>query len=323
MDRELDKEIISSLTGIETLSTKKLCNGLNVGIFSLLKEVRLMRKKGYEIKGNPFYIKKTNTKLSKLKIMWYAKRYRGIAVFDVLSSTNDYLKANNDLKEGSVVIADGQIRGRGRNTNSFLSPKGKGIYLSYLLKPDIQGENLVSLTPKLALCVLKILKEFSQGVGIKWVNDIVYSGKKLCGILTEIKGYGNSDNYTYAVLGIGINVNSKSDDFTEGVREIATSLSQIIGIDIDRNKLIGSLIRELDSIMSTPYCNEADRELYNDNLVIKGKEICFSKEGKDYQGICRGIDDSFRLIVRLKDGEEMFLDSGEVSVRGMFGYTSE
>lgn len=323
MTRELDKEIISSLSGVDKISTKKLNEELKSGFFCLLKEIRAMRKKGYEIKGNPFYIKKTNTKLSKFKIMWYAKRYSGIAVFDVLSSTNDFLKANNNYNEGSVVVADGQLRGRGRNSKAFLSPKGKGVYLSYLLKPELCGDKLVSLTPKLALCVLKTIREFIPYVGIKWVNDIVYNGKKLCGILTEIKGYGNSDNYAYAVLGIGINVNSKPDDFNEELKEIALSLSQIIGLDINRNKLIGNLIKELDLMKSNPYCSEADRELYNDNLVINGKEIFFNKDGKDYQGICRGIDDSFRLIVRLKNGEDVFLDSGEVSVRGLYGYTPE
>lgn len=317
MDNVLFKELIDRLKDGEC-STKVICKELNISLFTLLKEVSLMRKKGYLIKGSLLKVKETQDTLSRFKIMRYSKRRFGIKVFDELSSTNDYLKENCSLNEGSVVISDCQLRGRGRNAKSFLSPRGRGVYLSYLLKPD--GRNIISLTPKLALCILKVLKEYVSDAGIKWINDIVYNGRKLCGILTEIKGFGTSSDVQYAVLGVGINVNSQKEDFSEEVKEVATSLSQIIGIGVDRNRVIGKVIRALDEMKNSPYCTELDRELYNDSLVIKNKEVTFIKDGKEYQGICRGIDSDFRLIVRLKDGNDIYLDSGEISVRGLYGY---
>lgn len=322
MEIEHYKEIIVSLKDTDRISALGLSKQLNINIITLLKEIRAMRKKGYEVRSNLFCVYKTSSRLSKFAISRCARRYSGIAVFDVLSSTNDYLKENPDIKEGSVVVADEQIRGRGRNNKAFSSPKGKGIYLSYLIKPDVV-DKISSLTPKLAVCVLSVLKEYIEDVGIKWVNDIVYNGKKLCGILTEIKGYGSSEGVISAVLGIGINVNTNPEDFQGELKDIATSLSQIVGININRNILIGRLIKALDKMNLEPYCSEEDREIYNDNLVIKNKEVYFERNGREYQGICRGVDESFRLIVRLKNGEEMFLDSGEVSVRGLYGYIPE
>lgn len=317
MNSVLFKELIDRLKDGER-STIGICKELNVNLFTLLKEVKLMRRKGYLIKGSLLKVKETQDKLSRFKIMRYSKRRFGVKVFDELSSTNDYLKENSSLNEGSVIISDCQLRGRGRNAKSFLSPKGKGIYLSYLLKPT--GENIISLTPKLALCILKVLKEYVPDAGIKWINDIVYDGRKLCGILTEIKGFGSSTDIQYAVLGVGINVNSNKDDFSEEVKEVATSLSQILEVGVDRNRIIGRVIMELDKMKDSPYCTEIDREIYNDSLVIKNKEVTFIKDGKEYQGICRGIDSEFRLIVRLKDGGDLYLDSGEISVRGLYGY---
>lgn len=221
-----------------------------------------------------------------------------ITILPQVDSTNTYLKdlAKNGAPHGRVVIADHQTAGRGRLGRRFESPQGKGLYLSLLLrqKPDLR------LTPMAAEAVRRaILQVAGLQTRIKWINDLVCDGKKLCGILTELCG-------DCVIIGIGINC--------EGVpHEVATSLAQL-GHPIDRSELAAAVIRQL-SEMSADWMED-----YKANCLTLGQDVQLIQNDTIRYAHVDDMDDEGALLVTLQDGSKERIFSGEVSVRGLYGY---
>ena len=236
------------------------------------------------------------------------KRKRGfgkIRLFSTLPSTNDLLKEKGEsLPTGSVFIAKGQSKGKGRTGKSFISPKGKGLYMSYLFKPN-SPEELNNLTPKTALVVMDSIKAVcgieSQ---IKWVNDILFEGKKLCGILTEVKK-------GYAVIGIGLNVLGKSEDFPPEIAKILTTLEEISGKKFSIKKLALEIIARLDNLdsYSTPYSR------YKKHCVTVGKKVEIISGNQKYNALVLSLNEDFSLTVKKEGGGYQKVNSGEVSIK--------
>lgn len=248
-----------------------------------------------------------------------------ILIYDEVSSTNTLLKSlgRQGVPDGTVLIADRQSAGRGRMGRSFLSPGGVGIYLSALIRPKAAPNQIMHLTCAVAVAMCDAI-EAAAGIrpGIKWTNDLVIGKQKLGGILTELAIDPQTKNVDYAVIGIGINCCQQTGDFDPSIRDMATSLRLSTGNAIDRNLLCAEMIRSLHD-MSKVLINEKEDILrkYTRDCVTIGQDIQVIRGDTIRHGRALGIDSNGGLIVMLESGETETVSSGEVSVRGMYGYT--
>ena len=240
------------------------------------------------------------------------------------SSTNDDLKAlaRQGAPHGTVLIADRQSGGHGRMGRSFHSPGGVGIYFSILLRPQCAPGDLMHLTCTTAVAMCDAV-EAAAGFrpGIKWTNDLVHEKRKLGGILTEL-GLSAKGTVDYAVIGIGINCCQKPEDFPEEIRTIAGSLSMITGREIDRAKVAAAMMETLRKMDSELLCAKTDiLNRYRADCITIGRDVSLLRVGEDIRhGRAVDMDDEGALIVEFGDGHREAVNSGEVSVRGMYGY---
>ena len=237
-----------------------------------------------------------------------------------IDSTNTEIKrqAKAGAPEGTLVIAEEQTQGKGRRGRDWNSPKGTGIWMSFLLKPAILPEKAASITLVAALAVSKAIeKETGLKAQIKWPNDLVVNGKKLCGILTEMSA--ERDNIHYVVVGIGLNVNMK--EFPKEL-PFATSLFLEGGRTYQKEALITAILQEFEDcykeFLKTENLEKL-REDYNKRLVNIDHQVQIIKNEEILLGIARGVNVQGELLVETKEGIQNIL-SGEVSVRGVYGY---
>ena len=248
---------------------------------------------------------------------------RNILYFEELGSTNTYVKelALTDAQEGTVVIADCQTAGRGRMDRSFQSPKGKGLYLTVLLRPQLPPERLAQMTALAGMAVCGAVERVcSVRPGLKWPNDPVLNGKKVCGILTELVTDGKGG--LCLVVGIGINVAQRLEDFTPEVAEMAASLEMILEKPVSRPALAAALLEELDRSYEALKQGDLEeyRTCYRRDCVNLGRPVRLMGPGGQEGARAGDIDRDFGLVVRTPDGAEKTIRSGEVSVRGLYGY---
>ena len=244
--------------------------------------------------------------------------------FESIDSTNTRAKelAALGAPAGTVLIADRQTGGRGRRGRSFHSPAGTGIYMSVILRPDCAPTELMHLTCAAAMAACDGVED-ACGIrpGIKWTNDLVYGQRKLAGILTEL-GLSPRGRVDYAIIGIGINCCQKTTDFPEEIRSIAGSLHTAAGQPIDRAKVAAAVLDafwQMNAHLLTE--KEAIMARYRDRCITLGQQVSVvSADGAVRHGSALDIDADGALLVRFADGTESYVHSGEVSVRGMYGY---
>ena len=238
-----------------------------------------------------------------------------IQIFSELDSTNRYLKelAKDGAKEGTVIIANKQSAGRGRLGRSFFSPEGTGIYMSILLRPNMELQKSVRITSMAAVAVARAIEKVSGiETKIKWVNDIFLNGKKVCGILTESGIHTTTGTLEYAVLGIGINVGNIQ--FPEELKEIATSICNECNHTVQREKLIAEILKELEAWYSSLFDGSFLKESRKRSMLL-GKDILVVGSGeKDYKAKALDLDDMGHLWIE-KEGKKAMLHCGEVSVK--------
>lgn len=240
-----------------------------------------------------------------------------LEAFESLDSTNTYLKkrAAGGAPEGTVVIANAQTAGRGRMGRSFASAPGLGIYLSMLLRPDAEAECVQSLTAGTAVAVCRAVERVcGVAPGIKWINDLFLKGKKICGILCESSV--KSGSAEYVVLGIGLNVITRPQDFPEELRGTAGSLYSQTGIVYERGKLISAMISELSAMYEAWKTDpRALLDDYRRRCIVLGKTVEVSPvTGGVFTAAAEEISDDFGLVLRLPDGSVRTVHSGEVSI---------
>lgn len=240
------------------------------------------------------------------------------------SSTNTLLKSmgHQGAPHGTVLIADRQTAGRGRLGRSFLSPGGVGLYYSALIRPNCPPTELMHLTCAVAVAVCDAVQA-ACGIRpqIKWTNDLVLGRKKLAGILTELSLDPQTQLVDYAVIGVGINCNQRCDDFDPSIRDLATSLSIALGAPIDRSRLASELIRATEHLSASLLTDRGSMmDRYRRDCVTLGQEIQVIRGGAIRSGKALDIDPEGGLLVRYENGELETVTSGEVSVRGMYGY---
>lgn len=242
---------------------------------------------------------------------------RSVHYFDTIDSTNTYAKAIGDEADnGALVISEEQTGGRGRLGRNFISPKYKGIWMSVILKPDIRPQDAAKLTQVAAASVVSAIKEQGIDAKVKWPNDILINGKKLCGILTEMKAAPERINYV--IVGIGINVNLTEDDFNDDLKGIATSLLIEKGIPTDMEKLLASVLNIFEKLYIKFVENndfKTSLKICADNSALIGQEILIINRNTTVEAKAMGIDEEGQLIVQYADGAYEHLISGEVSIR--------
>ena len=314
------------------ISGETISHKLGVSRAAVNTAVKTLREEGYGIESSTkkgYLLISSPDILSKGSVSVYLPDNRSgdLLVFDSVDSTNNVLKdlASKGAVSGTVVIADQQTGGKGRRGRSFASPSGAGIYLSYLFKPDSGFDKISDLTSWTAVAVSDAIRSaYGLDSQIKWVNDLLMNRKKICGILTEVTVEGESGFIDTCIIGIGVNVNE--DNFPPEISEIATSISmENGGKKFVRAELAAEIIRSMDKLAAKwpedPYYIERYREL---NITTGSKITAFpqmTENGLGRTGKAIAINDDFSLKVEFDDGSTENLRSGEVSVRGLYGYT--
>ena len=240
---------------------------------------------------------------------------------EITDSTNLWAKelAREDAKHGTLVVAEQQTAGRGRLGRKWVSPAGSCVMMSLILRPEFAPQYAPMLTLVMGLSVAQAKKKFGIDVSIKWPNDAVVSGKKICGILTEMSLEGTS--IREVVVGVGINVNLETID--EEIKGVASSLYLETGKRYDRNEIINLVMQQFE-INYEKYAETLDLTYlvddYNSLLINKDKQVRVLDPKEPFEGNARGINVQGELLVEREDGEVVAVGAGEVSVRGLYGY---
>lgn len=327
----MKEQVLALLMGSagDYVSGEVMSGRLGVSRAAVWKTMDALREDGYVIEAAPrrgYRLLDGPDRLREGTILPYldpARRDRLICL-DSVDSTNNYAKtlAMGGAPDGTVVVSDEQTGGRGRQGRSFLSPKGRGVYLTMLLRPAVSPVSALTLTAWAAVAVCDGI-EAACGVrpGIKWTNDIILGQKKLAGILTEMSVEGETGDLQYIVTGVGVNVLHGPEDFSPELRDIATSLSLELGHPVSRGRLCACVIRALDDMYAAWLGGGGDYyERYRRDCLTLGRLVRVLRADRVDEALAADIDPYFGLVLEYADGHRETLQSGEVSVRGLYGY---
>ena len=304
------------------ISGGQLADNLGVSRNSVWKAIKALEKSGYEINAIPnkgYCLAEKNDILSSYSIKQHLKNpHLDISVFSSVTSTNTILKemAEQGAKEGTVIIAEEQTAGRGRTGKQFYSPKGTGIYISILLRPDIPAEESLFLTTSVAVATARAIEDVSDKRAlIKWVNDIYLEDKKTCGILTEGAFNVETGKLDYAIVGIGINVCIPDGGFPDNIKDIATAIFDKQTDSINKRSIL--IANLLDYFMEyyKDFKSKSYVKEYIERSMIIGKTITVIEGSKTSVAKAIDIDKNCRLKVQFEDGNTKWLSSGEVSTK--------
>lgn len=306
------------------VSGAELGERLGVTRAAVSKAVSALKRKGYEIESVPnrgHRMISEPDRLTRGDILAALGSHPWAETVEVLTtvkSTNDLLKtrAAAGAPHGTVVIADCQTGGRGRMGRRFDSPPGTGIFLSVLLRPACPPGELMTLTAQAAVATRRAIRTVTGAeAGIKWVNDLVLAERKISGILTELSLEAESGLVSYCVVGVGVNCNRPTVDFPPELRQTAGSILSQTGHRVDRNRLTAELIRTLSALPGLDWQAE-----YRAACVNLGKRVQILAPGQPPRtGTALDVGPEAELIVETERGRET-VRSGEVSVRGLYGY---
>ena len=310
------------------ISGQELCNRFGVSRTAVWKAINQLKEAGYEIEAQqnkgyrlmaaPDLMTEAEIK-SLMHTDWVAKE---VLYFDTIDSTNTKAQelAEKGYPSGTLVVADKQDSGKGRRGRSWVSPSGTGIFMTLMIKPDINPNNASMLTLVAALAVAKAITSVTgEEALIKWPNDIVVNGKKVCGILTEMNA--QFDYINHIVVGIGINVHNES--FPEEISQMASSLMiEAGGKRFHRAQIIAETMsyfeQYYDTFLETQDLSALVRE-YDELLVNRNKSVRVLDPKEPFDGKAMGITPKGELIVDTWESRKL-VSSGEVSVRGIYGY---
>ena len=343
------------------VSGQELCDQLGVSRTAVWKVINQLKDEGYEIESvnrKGYYLSKAPDVLSEADIasQMETKNFgRNVCYYNEVGSTNNQAKllAEQGAVHGTLVVAEIQNAGKGRRGRGWSSPAGLGAWMSVIMRPEILPVHASMLTLLAGMAVTDAVKSLCIDCQIKWPNDIVIDGKKICGILTEMST--ELEYINYVVTGIGINVHNR--EFPEGICDVATSLDLVLAKgsasangsaspnqsvsanrfvslnstassnstaagNIRRSTLIAQVMQAFEGYYET-FVKEKNlrfiQEEYNKRLVNYEKEVYIFEKDNKRGGLCKGIDENGCLIAII-DGQEEHIVSGEVSVRGVLGY---
>ncbi len=314
----------------EFLSGEAISSYLGITRSAVWKHIKALQQDGFEIESRPglgyrlLALPEELDLISLNEIMKTQIMGKSIELHQVIDSTNNRARelALEGADEGTLIIAETQLEGRGRLSRSWISPRGKGIWMSLILKPDLSPDQAPHITAIAAVAIRKALNRATGlDIGIKWPNDIIIDGKKVCGILTEM--HADIDRIYYVVVGIGINVNMTQEDLPVELSSTATSLRIALGRNLDRRQLIALIMEEIEEIYYT-YLENRDfkqiLDLCRQYSVTLNRPVKVIGRDTSFEGFAVDFDEDGSLLVKKEDGNIIKVMSGDVSVRGEGGY---
>jgi BirA family biotin operon repressor/biotin-[acetyl-CoA-carboxylase] ligase len=315
-DRYISGEVVSQKLGVTRAAVWKHIKRLKDEGF-LIDSVP---NRGYRLNGWPDRLES-----AVLKGLLHTEEIgRCLEVHSTIDSTNIRCKelALKGAPHGTLILAEEQQRGRGRLGRTWVSPEGTGLWMSLLLRPALVPSQAFRITMVAALAVARAIKNTScVEAGIKWPNDIIMGGRKVCGILTEVQV--EPEMVQYAVVGIGVNVNNEAGSFPHELVDTAGSLRMATGVYTDR-MLLASSILDLFEDLYLKYCNNGGSGLveeYRKASLTIGRMVRVSTPAGDFfEGKAEDFEEDGSLLVRLDDGSVKKVYSGDVSLRGVAGY---
>ena len=308
-----DAKILSALReNPGGVSGAELAERLRISRAAIWSRIEELRSLGYDIEASPHFGYKLLSapdvlhaddllsRLGKTKIIG-----RDIRVFEQTTSTNDVIEklARDGVKEGVVVFAESQTKGRGRLGRKWISSAHKGLWFSVLLRPDLRPQETTQLVVAAATALFRAIKsETGLKPEIKWPNDILIGGKKVAGILTELSA--EVDRVKHVILGIGVDVNLDVKEFPTELRKSATSLKIESGGTIERAELATAILRELDRdytrVCAGKFASLADE--WEENCTTIGKNVAVQIGGRKIRGRAEALDDGGALLLRTEYG---------------------
>lgn len=304
----------------ELISGEAAATELNCTRAAIWKAVKSLREEGYTIEAGPNkgYVLRGGSRLSEEGIRLYLDHPDvPVKIYRELDSTNRAAKEaafSGEAGHGALILARRQKSGRGRRGRSFYSPENAGLYMSIVLRPDRTLKEGLLITTAAATAVCRAVKKICGiDLGIKWVNDLYFHNKKVCGILTEAVTDFESGNIEFAVVGIGLNLYMPEDGFPEDIQETAGALfeNRKDAEHINCSILVAEIVNQLLMEVETPGLS---RE-YTENNIIPGNMIVITDGQCTREAYAESIAPDGRLLVREQDGSETLLSYGEVSVR--------
>lgn len=310
------------------VSGQELCERFGVSRTAVWKAIGQLKKEGFQIEAvqNRGYRLMPEREVygqheleSRMDTRWAG---RPVRFYEELDSTNLQAKldAEKGAGEGTLIVADMQTAGRGRRGRAWSSPPGTNVYFTLVLRPDFQVEQASMVTLVTGLAVAEGIRDTcGLEARIKWPNDIVVNGKKVCGMLAEMST--ERDFIHYVVMGVGVNV--ARQDFPAEIAQTATCLERECGKTVSRSEIIVNIMKAFEGYYEI-FCRDGNLagllERYNGLLAGKDGEVRVLDPKGEYQGISRGINGTGELLVERENGTVEAVYAGEVSVRGIYGY---
>jgi len=321
----IDEKILARLrSSAEYVSGEDLCASAGVSRAAIWKRVESLREEGYDIDASPhlgYRLVDIPDKLIPAEIKWKLKTRilaKEVISYNKIDSTNTiaYELAEKGVKEGTVILAEEQAKGRGRHGRGWMSPPGSGIYMSVILRPRITPDEISRITLLAAVAAAQAVRETTGlAASIKWPNDILVNDRKVCGILTEIKA--EQDSIDFIVIGIGINVNTRCEQLPKAASSLREELRRGGKNEkLSRVEVARKLIEKLDEnyfILKTegfgPIMDEW--KTLSDMLGSRVKVVL---QGRTFEGLAHDIDPDGALVIRKDTGTLERISSGDVTM---------
>ncbi len=322
----IDTQILTALRSAPggTVSGAELSQELSVSRAAIWARIEELRSLGYEIEASPhlgyrlisapdvLHADDLFSRLGKVRVVG-----RDIRVFQETTSTNDVIEklARDGAKEGAVAFAESQTKGRGRLGRKWISPTGKGLWFSLLLRPDLHPQQTTQLIVATATALRRAI-HIHAGVApdIKWPNDILLNGRKVAGILTELSA--ELDHIKYVVIGVGIDVNQGVGDFPPELRGVATSLSIETGKALSRAALAVEVLRQLDQdyerLVSGRFQEIAEE--WENHCTTLGQTVVIRIGDRRIRGRAESLSDDGALLLRSEHGHLETIMGGDVGI---------
>ena len=320
-----DAQILSALRGVGgSVSGAELSETLGISRAAIWARIEELRKLGYDIEASPhlgyrllgvpdlLHADDLVSRLGKTKVIG-----RDVRVFEETTSTNDVVEklARDGVKEGAVVFAESQTKGRGRLGRKWMSPARKGLWFSILLRPGLRPQQATQLTVAGATALWRAIEsQTALRPEIKWPNDILVRGKKVAGILTELSA--ELDRVKHVILGIGVDVNQSAGEFPSELRKSATSLRIETGRLISRPELAVAILRELDSDYSRVSAGRfaAIADEWEEHCTTIGRDVTIRIGDRQIRGRAESLGEDGALLLRTDHGHLERISGGDVTL---------
>jgi BirA family biotin operon repressor/biotin-[acetyl-CoA-carboxylase] ligase len=307
--------------GDEFVSGEAISDKLGLSRAAVWKHVNALRAQGYRIEAAPargYRLVEIPDRLGELELRPLLNTHdlgQALHWYEEVGSTNDVAKelAEEGALHGEVVVAERQMAGRGRRGRSWSSPPRRNLYLSVILRPELPPARAPEVTLLASVAVCQAVRQAGVAAAIKWPNDVLVSGRKLAGVLTEMAA--EVERVQWLVVGIGVNVNAERDDFPEELRELATSLRLERGQPVPRVLFAAALLTALEEWLDR-HADEGFapvRAAWREMSDTLGREVRVRSGGADLVGVAEDVDESGALLVRTAEGLERVV-SGDVEM---------